>query len=533
MADHPEADKPGSDHREFRGEQPTHQKNAKGYAGISSVDTSGIADLASSHELAELIVDTIREGLLVLDFDLRVKAANESFYLTFDVSQENTIGTLIYELGNGQWNIPALRTLLEEVLPNNKAFRNYEVSHDFEQIGRRVMVLNARQLDDHQLILVAIDDVTDLRQSETERRRAQKRFDLLVENARDYAVIATDREGTITGWSPGAELITGWSADEAIGRNGEITFTDEDRAKGRPEEELSRALRSGSSHDEREHVRRDGSRFWGVGFVVAMLEDDQLFGFVKVLRDESERKDAQDALRELNATLDRRIQDRTNRIRELASALTIAEQKERRRISRILHDDLQQTLYGTQMKLKAVRQDQEAGGVHDILERLDQVEGWIRESVSLSRNLSVDLSPPILQSEGLAEAFNWLRSRMKDLHDLEVEIRANKSFRTPDEDMRVLLFQIVRELLFNVAKHSGVNRAVVELQDIDHHLRITETDEGTGFHPETIESSEEPMDTFGLYSARERLGLFGGRMEIDSSPGNGARIILEVPLQLG
>ena len=522
----------GDDHAENEHERATYQKGSLDYSGIASVDVGSIASLESAHQLAEMIVDTVREALLVLDLDLNVRAANESFYRLFQVSHDETVGSRIYELGNRQWDIPKLRTLLEELLPESKSFRDYEVEHEFEKIGRRSMVLNARQLDHHALILVAIEDVTDLRRTEIASRRAQQRFDLLVENARDYAVIAMDSDMVITSWSPGAEMITGWSVEEAIGRTGDIIFTAEDRANDLPAKESKRALRRGSSRDERIHVREDGTKFWGVGFVVALLEEDECLGFVKVLRDESERKDAQDALRKLNETLDQRIQERTRRIKELASALTIAEQQERRRISRILHDDLQQTLYGTQMKLKAVRQDFEMGDQKGLLDRLSQVEEWIRESVYLSRNLSIDLSPPVLHSEGLADVFAWLQARMQDLHGLDVEIVADKSFLTPDDDMRVLLFQIVRELLFNVAKHAGVNRAVVELQDIDHHLRIAVTDEGVGFNPADIEARREAEDTFGLFSVRERLGLFGGKVDIQSAPGEGTRVTIEVPLRL-
>src|SRR5687768_17330315 len=95
---------------------------------------------------ADDIVDTVREPLLVLNADLRVRRANRSFYRTFKVAPEDTEGRLIYKLGNHQWDIPALRQLLEEVLPQNTAFDDFEVAHNFESIGRKVMLLNARRV---------------------------------------------------------------------------------------------------------------------------------------------------------------------------------------------------------------------------------------------------------------------------------------------------------------------------------------------------------------------------------------------------
>jgi PAS domain-containing protein len=115
------------------------------------------------------VVDIVREPILILDKDLRVIAANDSFYRTFQVEQKDTEHTLVYELGNGQWNIPALRKLLEEILPQNTFFKGFDVTHEFPIIGKKAMVLNARQIHftdgaDPQLfppiIFLAIEDIT-------------------------------------------------------------------------------------------------------------------------------------------------------------------------------------------------------------------------------------------------------------------------------------------------------------------------------------------------------------------------------------
>ena len=126
----------------------------------------------SARSFAESIVGTIREPLLVLEADLRVKSANRSFYEAFRVDPVATEGRLIYELGDGQWDIPGLRTLLEEIVPLNSAFENFEVDHDFESIGPRTMLLNARRFPaegEWELILLAIADVTERKRLERER----------------------------------------------------------------------------------------------------------------------------------------------------------------------------------------------------------------------------------------------------------------------------------------------------------------------------------------------------------------------------
>ena len=117
------------------------------------------------------VVDIVREPILVLDQDLRIMAANEPFYQTFQVEQKDTENKVVYELGNGQWNIPDLRKLLENILPKNTFFKGFEVTHDFPIIGRKIMILNAREIHCKEdavlgpcppIILVAIEDVTEM-----------------------------------------------------------------------------------------------------------------------------------------------------------------------------------------------------------------------------------------------------------------------------------------------------------------------------------------------------------------------------------
>src|SRR5436305_2030520 len=122
------------------------------------------------------IVDTVREPLLMLDTTLRVHSANRAFYQTFHVSLEETENRLIYELGNGQWDIPALRTLLEDIVPKNSVFSDFELEHTFPVLGRRVMLLNARKLkagNHGELLVLAMEDVTERKRSEEEVAKAK------------------------------------------------------------------------------------------------------------------------------------------------------------------------------------------------------------------------------------------------------------------------------------------------------------------------------------------------------------------------
>src|SRR6266550_2964690 len=142
------------------------------------------ADLKAIETYAQNIVDTVREPLLILDTTLRVRSGNRAFYQTFQVSPTETENRPIYELGNGQWDIPALRTLLEDIVPESTVFNDFVLEHDFPHIGRRVMLLNARKLHD-ELVLLAMEDVT-------EKRRAQQLLEQIEAYAQD--VVDTVRE---------------------------------------------------------------------------------------------------------------------------------------------------------------------------------------------------------------------------------------------------------------------------------------------------------------------------------------------------
>jgi nitrogen-specific signal transduction histidine kinase len=135
--------------------------------------------------LEEAIVDTVREPLVVLDSALRVEVASRSFYQTFNVTPGETAGRLLYELGNGQWNIPALRKLLEGIIPDHTTVEAHEVDRDFPILGRRTMLLNARKVfyegNGSTSVLLAIEDITERRALEREKDELLRQKDLLLQ----------------------------------------------------------------------------------------------------------------------------------------------------------------------------------------------------------------------------------------------------------------------------------------------------------------------------------------------------------------
>ncbi len=181
-------------------------------------------------EYANSIIATLREPFLVLDEKLRVISINQAFYNTFEVAEKDTIGRLLPDLGDGQWNIPKLLQLLKEIIPKKKVVKDYEVEHKFEQIGQRVMVLNACQLrvpekiaaiitagvrkEEEELILIAIEDITERKRLQEELRESEERYRRAFETSRNASLLVHKIEADILNSNESAQEFLGYSSEE-------------------------------------------------------------------------------------------------------------------------------------------------------------------------------------------------------------------------------------------------------------------------------------------------------------------------------
>lgn len=239
-------------------------------------------------------------------------------------------------------------------------------------------------------------------------------------------------------------------------------------------------------------------------------------------------RENQDRLRLLNETLQQQVQQKTREVRQLATEVIRSTQRERQRLSQILHDDLQQRVYAIQLQMGFVEDGLQS---EQIRKEMSDIRKQLHDILQITRHLSIDLNPPILREEGLTQAIDWLGTRVKEQYSLAIDVQADGAFAISDEELHVLLFNSVRELLFNVVKHAGANQAVVVLQWVDSGLRIEVRDNGKGFSPQTHEEVNDgrSLRGLGLAKIRHELSLFGGSLEFRSTPGEGTRAILFVP----
>ena len=275
-------------------------------------------ELEGQKEYAEKIVDASHDALLILGWDLRVKTANETFYTTFKVDPAETEDKLVYELGNGQWDIPQLRELLENVLPDNDTFDDFLVEHDFEEIGRRTMVLNARRLDHTKMILLAIEDETEARRSAAFLRESEAQFRVLVETTAQ-AVWEADANGVVVTDSPSWRAFTGQTTDEWLGTGWADAVHPDDRdfAEGHWRESVA----AGHDLDAEFRLRRaeGGWRWTHVRAAPVRDDDGRILKWVGMNTDISPRKEAEEQRELLLGELNHRVKNIFAVIRSLAS----------------------------------------------------------------------------------------------------------------------------------------------------------------------------------------------------------------------
>ena len=257
---------------------------------------------------AQDIVDTVREPLLILDETLRVRSANRAFYRTFHVASDETEGRLIYELGNGQWDSPALRLLLEDIVPRDTVFEDFELEHTFPVIGRRVMLLNARKLQEGQhgeLLVLAMEDVTPRKRAEEALLKAGA-LQSAIFNSANFSSIATDANGIIQIFNVGAERMLGYAAADVVNQITPADISDPleviARAKtlsvelGTPitpgfDALVFKATRGIEDIYELTYIRKDGSRFPAIVSVTALRDaQSDIIGYLLIGTDNTARK---------------------------------------------------------------------------------------------------------------------------------------------------------------------------------------------------------------------------------------------------
>lgn len=273
--------------------------------------------------------------------------------------------------------------------------------------------------------------------------------------------------------------------------------------------------------------------FWLVRASPVTDEAGNITGAIEVAHDITRYREAEEELRRLNAYLEERVAERTElaearakQLSRLSYELTMAEHRERQRLAEMLHDHLQQVITAARMHTEALVPEIPEINKAEALKIVD----LLSESIRSTRSLTRELAPPILKKEGLAPALEWLAGWMEQMHGLRVILRIHDSVKIDGEGIRVLIFQSIRELLFNIVKHAGVGQAELDFSQADgDFVQIILRDHGKGFNPDEIYNWHTNYSGFGLFSIHERIRLIGGDFHIESIKGTGSCFTLLVP----
>ncbi len=371
-------------------------------------------------------------------------------------------------------------------------------------------IQNAQLFEQSQRYVAELEErITERRRVETALRESEERYRELFENAKD-AIYVHDLKGIYLKVNRAAERLSGYSREEIVGHNF-FEFVAQEHIKVVSESFCDKLNQEGETSYEVDVIAKDGRRVPVEVSSRAIYENGKIVGVQGMARDITERKLAQDALQ------------------MFSRQLIEAQEDERRRIARELHDQIGQILTAVKMNLHTVQQfcnGSEAGVfVKDNIEAVD-------EALRLVRDLSVDLRPPVLDDLGLVTALRWYADRYHIRTGLNIELFSDLSDQNQrfSREIETACFRIAQEALTNVVRHANASEVLLELSSEEGMLLLIVKDNGVGFDVESLRRRATRAATLGLISMQERAHAAGGDIQIISAPGKGTEVRFILPL---
>jgi PAS domain S-box-containing protein len=363
-----------------------------------------------------------------------------------------------------------------------------------------------------------VRDITERKSAERRIKELMERYRNLVEHAND-AIISTNKDGKIIVFNKKAEEIFGYTREEILNKSVALLSIPSEREnviKGVEEYKGSNKVSMVAKIIEGKGLKKNGRQFSvETSFVAQEIGGEYIF--TGITRDISERK-----------KVEKKLVDYQRRLKSLTSQMTLTEEKDRRRFAEYLHDQIGQKLFSLNLKLEEIRNSSANDNCSGVIDNSFKI---IKQLIHDTRSLTFELSPPILYQLGLGPALEWLTEQTREEYGIKVAFEDDEQEKELSDDIKVLLFQAVRELLVNVAKHAKAQNAKVSIKRDDKHLRVCVEDDGVGFTPSYGEGFRTADGGFGLFSIGERLDFLGGQFNLESESGRGTRVMMVAPLK--
>ena len=364
-------------------------------------------------------------------------------------------------------------------------------------------------------------DITSRKQAEDALRKSEEQYRMLVEHANSI-ILRMDRNGVVSFINEFAQKFFGFTADEIAGRSVVGTIVPETDSSGR---DLAFMIQDIGQRPElyafnqNENMRCTGERVWIAWTNKALCDENgQVQEILCIGNDITLLKQAEEKL----LTYQKQLQS-------LASELSLAEERERRRIAVDLHDRIAQSLAFARIKIDTIKS---SCGSDELGRMLTEVAELLGQTIQETRSLTIEICPPILYELGFEAALEWLSEQTQSQYGIKTSFANDPQQKPLDDDIRVVLFQAARELLVNVAKHAQADTARLSIERSDNQVRINVEDDGIGFDMAAAEAKlGSNGGGFGLFSIRERLKHLGGSLECSSQAGQGTRISIIAPLK--
>jgi PAS domain S-box-containing protein len=487
---------------------------------LSLVDLTERLEVEQHRRLNEenyrLLFENSPAAILVASPEGRILAANRTSCRLLDLPEEDLIGL---DLGPF-YQDPEDRSRLRADLEQAAVLRDRVVP--MRSLGGRPFLLRTQvhrtHWDGQPAFFVNAEDITEIRRSQEQIEQSQARFHALAAGAMDL-ICQLDAGGKLVYVNAACEEILGCPPRYLIGDNFLDWVHHDDRRW------VGFRLRGMACHNATALVeyrlrRADGSIIWVESSCRAIHppQGESPGEMVLVTRDVSERKRSQQLLL-----------DSQKRLRSLAARMAVLEEKQRREIASGLHDRIGQSLAGLKLQVGLLGRELEDPAQVRTLREVGEELATVMKDVW---SLTFELCPPLLYEVGLVAAVEKKLEGFSDRYGIEVKLEIDGHQQPIPEDVRGLVFRVIGELLANVAKHSGATGVRVKLQYGPREFACEVIDDGRGIPPEKRNQIGRPRDDggFGLFNVRERLGDFGGRLDLDSRPGEGARVIIRLPL---